>query len=63
MTASAQQRKVWSIASGVIVLVLALGYAALNAFKLDFLSRRRPNRLSCSPGFRRSRSWCLWAYW
>ena len=38
MTASAQQRKVWSIASGVIVLVLALGYAALNAFKLDFLS-------------------------
>ena len=37
MTASAQQRKVWSIALGVGSLVLFLGLAALNAFKLEFL--------------------------
>ena len=37
MTASAQQRKAWSIALGVGLLVLFLGLAALNAFKLEFL--------------------------
>ena len=37
MTISAQRRKAWSIALGVGVLVLFLGLAALNAFKLEFL--------------------------
>ncbi len=38
MTASAQRRKVWSIALGVGGLVLFLVLAAMNAFNLTFLS-------------------------
>ena len=38
MTVSAQRRKAWSIALGVGLLVLFLILAALNAFKLEFLS-------------------------
>jgi two-component system nitrogen regulation sensor histidine kinase NtrY len=38
MTTSAHRRRVLSIVLAVAALVLALGYAALNAFKLSFLS-------------------------
>lgn len=38
MTLTPQRRKVWSIGLGVGLLVLFLGLAALNAFKLSFLS-------------------------
>ncbi len=38
MTASAQQRKAWIIGLGAGGLVLLLVFAALNAFKLNFLS-------------------------
>jgi two-component system nitrogen regulation sensor histidine kinase NtrY len=38
MTTSAHRRRGLVIALGVVVLVLTLGYAALNAFKLQFLS-------------------------
>ncbi len=38
MTTSSQGRKGWSIALGVGLLVLFLGLAAMNAFKLEFLS-------------------------
>ena len=38
MTASAQRRKGWIIATGLGALVLLLVFAAMNAFRLDFLS-------------------------
>jgi two-component system nitrogen regulation sensor histidine kinase NtrY len=38
LTASAQQRKFWSIALGLGFLLLFLGFAALNAFKPTFLN-------------------------
>ncbi len=38
MTTSAQQRKAWIIGLGAGGLVLLLVFAALNAFKLNFLS-------------------------
>ena len=38
MTTSAHRRRVLSIGLGVVLLVLTLGYVALNAFRLNFLS-------------------------
>ena len=38
MTTNAQRRKAWSIALGAGSLVLFLAFAALNAFKIEFLS-------------------------
>jgi len=45
MTLTPQRRKVWSIGLGVGLLVLFLGLAALNAFKLSFLSPATPSEI------------------
>ena len=57
MTEKPQRRKAWSIALGAGSLVLFLILAALNAFKLEFLSPASPqSRLSSSPPSLPSRS-------